>query len=152
MSLFSENGDLDITRYESDDEQQNSERLAKIKEAQAEENVRLKALNLRKKMTKRLGSPLGSSRKVQSAADAAGPSAAKKSKSAQAKKGQDARPVMGSASGDDLVTNSFLQHSSFEDEEDVDNDKTGGMDLSVKPRKAGLDCEAKAAVHDPEEG
>ena len=135
MSLFSENGDHDITRYESDDEQQNSERLAKIKEAQAEENVRLKALNLRKKMTKRLGSPLGSSRKVQSPADVAGPSAAKKSKSAQAKKGQDARPVMGSASGDDLVTNSFLQHSSFEDEDDVDDDKTGGMDLSVKPVK-----------------
>ena len=134
MSLFSENGDHDITRYESDDEQQNSERLAKIKEAQAEENVRLKALNLRKKMTKRLGSPLGSSRKTQSAADASGP-AAKKSKSAQPKNGQDARPVIGSSSGDDLVTNSFLLHSSFEDEEDVDNDKTGGVNLSVKTTK-----------------
>ena len=96
LSLFSENGRLNISRYESDDEQQNSDRLAEIREAEAEENVRLKALNLRKKMSKRLGSPLGSSRKTQSgskpsAVDASEP-AAKKPKSTKAKKNPDIRP------------------------------------------------------------
>ena len=93
-------------------------------------------------MSKRLGSPLGSSRKTQSAGDASGP-AAKKSKSTKPKKSQDVRPVIGSSSGDDLATNSFLLHSSFDDEEDVDNDKTGGVDLSIKSTKQDASVKPK---------
>ena len=106
LSLFSENDRLDISQYESDDDQLNSDRLAKIKEAEAEENVRLKALNLRKRMSKRLGSPLGSSRKVQSgsrplATDPSEP-VAKKNKVTKTRKNPDIRHVISSPSVEDL--------------------------------------------------
>ena len=137
LSLFSENDHLDMSQYESDDEQLNSDRLAKIRSAEAEENVRLKALNLRNKMSKRVGSPLGSSRKVQSGsktptADSSGP-AAKKSKVSKAKKNSAARPVLSPV--DDLATNSFLLQNSFDDDDDVDKDDTVGVDLFSKSAK-----------------
>ena len=137
LSLFSENDHLDMSQYESDDEQLNSDRLARIRSAEAEENVRLKALNLRNKMSKRVGSPLGSSRKVQSGsktptADSSGP-AAKKSKVSKAKKSSAARPVLSPV--DDLATNSFLLQNSFDDDDDVDKDDTVGVDLSGKSAK-----------------
>ena len=139
LSLFSENDRLDMSQYESDDDQLNSDRLAKIREAEAEENVRLKALNLKKKMNKRLGSPLGSSRKVQSGSrppvtDSSEP-VAKKNKVSKARKNPDIRPVIGSPSVEDLGGNSFLLHSSFDDDEDDARDKVGGVDVTNKTAK-----------------
>ena len=56
-----------MSQYESKEEQQKEERLEKIKQAKANENIRLKALNLKRKLSTRIESPLGSSRKVQPA-------------------------------------------------------------------------------------
>ena len=119
MSLFSENLDLlDTSRYESEDEDQlNIDRMAKIKEAEAQENVRLKTITLRARMAKRVGSPLGTSNKVQSGSKASAPvePAPKKNKT-QVKKPA-IRPVI-SPPDEDLGGNSYLFNSSMEDVDD----------------------------------
>ena len=66
LSLFSDiqRDLLETSQYESDEDQQKNDRPVRIREAEAEENLRLKAL--KRKLTIRMGSPLGTSRKVQS--------------------------------------------------------------------------------------
>ena len=56
---------MDESHYESDEDQHKNERMVKIREAEANENVRLKSLQLKRKMAAMVGSPLGSSRKAQ---------------------------------------------------------------------------------------
>ena len=137
MSLFSENLDLlDTSRYESEDEDQlNRDRMAKIKEAEAQENVRLKTINLRARMAKRVGSPLGTSNKAQSGSKVGVPvePAPKKNKT-QVKKPA-IRPVI-SPPDEDLGGNSYLFNSSMEDDDNHNQatippvvDKNAGADV-----------------------
>ena len=136
MSLFSENLDLlDTSRYESEDEDQlNRDRMAKIKEAEAQENVRLKAVNLRARMAKRVGSPLGTSNKAQSGSKAGVPvePAPKKNKT-QVKKPA-IRPVI-APPDEDLGGNSYLFNSSMED----DDNHNQATIPPVVDRNAGVD-------------
>ena len=57
--------DLDTSRYESDDEQQLNDRVAKAKEAEARENLRIKSAALKRKLASKVGSPVCTSKKAQ---------------------------------------------------------------------------------------
>ena len=127
MSLFSENMDLlDTSQYESEDEDQlNLDRMAKIREAEAQENVRLKAVNLKSRMAKRVGSPLGTSNKAQSGSKVLGPVEPAPKKTKKQVKNPVIRPVIGSPN-DDLGGNSLLFNSSAEMEDDDNHNQATG--------------------------
>ena len=125
MSLFSDNTDrLETSQYESEDEDQlNSDRMAKIREAEALENLRLKSINLNKRLAKRVGSPVGSSEKAQSGSRAPNPVEPVQKKSRKNVKNPVIRPVI-APPDEDLDGNSYLLNSSVEMDDD-DNPAAG---------------------------
>ena len=55
---------MNISKYESEDDQGHEERIEKMKRAQANEKVRLKAFDLEKKLRSRRPLPVAMSRQV----------------------------------------------------------------------------------------
>ena len=113
---------METSQYESDEDGHLNDRIEKIREAEARENLRIKSAALKRKMAARVGSPLCTSKKTQPSSSqvvsASVEPTSKKSKPTKTSTRPVIAPLCGIAQIDDVDKISVLC-SSFEAEEDV---------------------------------
>ena len=130
---------METSLYESDEDAHLNDRIAKIREAEAQEKLRVKTAALKRKLAMRVGSPVGTSKKAQPGSSqtvrAVVEPPPKKNKPVKTSTRPVLTPPAGIAKIVDIDDLSVLNTSNVDDEDllQLSYNNPAGMDSVIKP-------------------